>query len=65
MTNQEAELIDRFVCFLIVENCEGCTECEPRLSPDWSPDLVCCEEGRAKWFMKMAARFKQIGGDTK
>lgn len=45
--------IDNFVDFLITENCEGCTECDPRLE-----DFACCEAGRAKWFLKMAEKFK-------
>ena len=52
------EIIDKFVDFLIRENCQGCTECEPRLDPDWSPSLACCEEGWAKWLLDCAERFK-------
>lgn len=53
----EAE-IDNFVSFLIRENCEGCKECEPRLSTDWKPKFACVEEGRAKWLLSMAEKYK-------
>ena len=57
---ENADVIDQFVDYLIKENCEGCTECEPRASADWKPNFACCEEGRAKWFMEMAKRFKEM-----
>ena len=50
--------IDDFVSFLIEQNCEGCKECEPRLSADWTPNLACVEEGRAKWLLAMAKEYK-------
>ena len=52
------EIIDKFVDFLITELCEGCTECEPRLDPDWKPNFACVEEGRAKWLINMAEKWK-------
>lgn len=55
------ELIDRFVDFLIEENCEGCTECDPKLSEDCAA-VFCCEQGRANWLMSMGEVFKyEIG----
>lgn len=48
--------IDKFVEYLILELCQGCTECEPRLSDDWT-DVVCLNQGKAKWLMEMAERF--------
>lgn len=53
------EIIDKFVNFLIEENCQGCTECEPRLDTDWFPNFACCEEGTAKWLLDCAERFKK------
>lgn len=53
------EVIDRFVAFLIKENCQGCTECEPRINPDFFPGHACKCEGEAKWFMAMASEFKE------
>lgn len=56
--------IDKFVDFLIRENCEGCQECEPKLSNAFYPkvvcaeNVVCVEEGRAKWLLKMAEKYK-------
>jgi len=50
--------IDNFVSFLIRENCEGCKKCEPRLSTDWNPNFACVEEGRAKWLLAMAEKYK-------
>lgn len=50
--------IDNFVSFLIRENCGGCKECEPRLSTDWMPNFACVEEGRAKWLLDMAEKYK-------
>lgn len=50
--------IDQFVDFLIRENCEGCEECDPRLSNKWKPNFACVEEGRAKWFIEMAEKWK-------
>lgn len=52
------EIIDKFVDLLITELCEGCTECEPRLDPDWKPNFVCCTEGKIKWLLDCAERFK-------
>lgn len=53
-----SDLIDSFVDYLIQETCQGCKDCEPRLSPEWSPDVVCLHEGYAKWLMDCARRFK-------
>ena len=50
--------IDNFVSFLIRENCDGCKECEPRLSTDGVANVVCVEEGRAKWLLHMAEKYK-------
>jgi len=50
--------IDKFVEYLIRENCEGCKECEPRLSSKWKPNFACVEEGRAKWLLTMAEKYK-------
>lgn len=59
MTKEESGLIDKFVCFLIRENCGGCNECDPRFDTRFFPEVsACCEEGRAKWFLEMAERFK-------
>ena len=55
---QATSEIDNFVSFLIRENCEGCKECEPRLSADWKPKFACVEEGRAKWLLSMANKYK-------
>lgn len=55
---QATSEIDNFVSFLIRENCEGCKECEPRLSADWKPKFACVEEGRAKWLLSMAEKYK-------
>lgn len=52
------DIIDKFVEFLINANCNGCKLCEPRLSKQWQK-TVCVEEGRAKWFLQMAAEFKK------
>lgn len=49
--------IDYFVEYLIKELCEGCTECEPRLSNKWT-DVVCVTQGRVKWLLEMKERFK-------
>jgi len=58
MTAEHENLIDRFVEYLIIENCEGCKLCEPRLSSDWS-NVVCMNEGETKWLMHMAENFKK------
>jgi len=65
MNEQIKNAIDQFVEFLIKENCEGCEECEPRLPNAFSraKGLVCCEEGRAKWFLQKAEEF--INGNRK
>lgn len=57
--------IDNFVSFLIRENCEGCKECEPRLSTDGGGNVVCMEEGRAKWLLYMAEKYKTERKETK
>ena len=58
MSNSEMKtLIDEFVSFLIFENCEGCTECDPRIDEDFFPGFACCEQGRCKWFMDKGKRF--------
>lgn len=59
MTKENEHIIDRFVNFLIAENCEGCKECEPRLSCEWKQGFACKEEGQAKWFMEMGKLFKE------
>lgn len=59
MTKEECELIDRFVDFLIKENCSGCDLCEPRLSNKWNPDIVCLNQGEANFFVDVARRFKE------
>ena len=53
--------IDLFVEFLIRENCDGCHECEPRLTMYQAVKggLICCEQGRTQWFLKMAEEFKK------
>lgn len=56
---QPEDEIDRFVDFLISENCEGCKECEPRFEGEWRPHFACVEEGRAKWLLEMAKRYKE------
>ena len=55
-----SDLIDRFVDYLITENCEGCKQCEPRLSTRWSNGVICAAEGEAKWLLDMAERFKEV-----
>ena len=62
LRKEVAEKIDKFVDFFILNNCGGCTECEPRLSSDWFPNMACCEEGRAKWFLQMSEEFKKQEG---
>lgn len=57
MTDDQKKLIDKFTNFLIRENCEGCKECDPRFDVRFF-DVICCEEGRAKWLLEMAERFK-------
>ena len=54
-----SNIIDKFVDFLITENCEGCGECEPRLSEAWS-NVCCVEAGKAKWLLEQANRFKEM-----
>lgn len=54
---EKAKLIDGFVEFLIREECQGCTECEPRLPADWKPNFACISEGYAKHFMDCGERF--------
>lgn len=49
--------LDRFVEFLIKELCEGCTECEPKLSTAFQPDIACCVEGEIKWLLDAKKRF--------
>lgn len=51
-------LIDDFVEFLIRENCEGCELCEPRLAAQWKPNFACVNEGRTKWLLDEAERYK-------
>ena len=48
--------IDDFVEYLIKEICEGCTECEPRLSNQWS-DVICVTQGQVKWLYQMKAQY--------
>lgn len=48
--------IDAFVDFLIMENCDGCSECEPRLPQEWANN-ICVEEGRAKWLLEKKQEF--------
>lgn len=55
--NDLKSIIDEFVSFLILENCEGCTECEPRIDDDFFPNFACVEQGRAKWLMDEGKRF--------
>ena len=57
--------IDDFVEYLIREICEGCTECEPRLSNQWS-DVICATQGQVKWLQQMRDQYKlaKHGGDT-
>lgn len=50
-------MLDRFVDFIIIENCQGCKECEPRLSEQWS-NVVCVDKGFANWIMHEAEIFK-------
>ena len=50
--------IDRFVEYLISELCQGCTECEPRLSDEWN-ETVCLHQNDAKWMMEMAKNFQK------
>ena len=54
--------IDEFVDFLITETCEGCRECEPRSNCEFP--IACVEEGRAKWLLAMAKRWKERNGRT-
>ena len=56
MTKEE---LDRFVNYIIAEKCEGCTECEPRLSSAWKPNFACCIEGEAKWLIERAKEYAQ------
>lgn len=52
--------IDNFVAFLISNICEGCKQCNPMLPSEMMPDnLVCVEEGRAKWLLAMAREYKK------
>lgn len=51
--------IDSFVDHLIKEQCQGCTECEPRLPSDWKPNFAYIQEGYAKWLLDEAERFKK------
>ena len=57
--SDDGTIIDRFVEFLIKENCQDCTECEPRLDSDFYPGMVCLHEGEAKWMLDCAERFKR------
>lgn len=50
--------IDNFVEYLIKELCEGCIECEPRLSRQWPSEVVCITEGQIKWLLEMKERYK-------
>lgn len=50
--------IDKFVEYLISELCQGCTECEPRLSDEWN-ETVCLHQNDAKWMMEMAKNFQK------
>ena len=59
MEQSDVALIDEFINYLIKENCEGCTDCEPRASDDWNRQTVCINQGRAKWLMDAAERFKE------
>ena len=54
------DTVDRFVEHLIRELCEGCTECEPRLPAaiGQPQGFACCTEGKVKWLMSQAERFK-------
>lgn len=50
--------LDKFVDFLIKEMCEGCEECEPKLSSEFKPNFACCTEGQVKWLLDMKKRFQ-------
>lgn len=64
MTKEKSDLIDEFVYFIIRENCGGCNECDARLDKNFFWEVsACCEEGRAKWFLEMAERFKAESED--
>ena len=56
--SDDGTIIDRFVEFLIKENCEGCEECEPRLDSDFYPGMACLHEGECKWMLDCAEQFK-------
>ncbi len=49
--------IDEFVNYLIKEMCEGCEECEPKLSAAFKPNFACCTEGRVKWLLDVKEEF--------
>lgn len=56
--------IDKFVAYLIAEECEGCTLCEPRLEGYFlkgaEGGVVCCvSEGRIKKLLELAEEFKK------
>ena len=56
------DIIDDFVDFLITEQCQGCTECEPRLPSKWKPGFACCIQGIAKDFMEQGKQYKAERG---
>ena len=51
----EEELLLQFVNFLISEECEGCTSCDP-LSEE-KRLVACYVEGRAKWYVSEVKEF--------
>jgi len=54
--------IDKFVAYLIAEECEGCTLCEPRLEGSFVKgveNVACVSEGRIKKLLELAEEFKK------
>lgn len=50
--------IDKFVAYLIAEECEGCDLCEPRLE-GFREGVACVSQGRVSWFLKKAEEYKK------
>lgn len=58
----DEKLLMKFVHFLISEECEGCSECDP-LSEDKCP-VACYVEGRAKWYVNEVKEFVKRTSDN-
>lgn len=50
--NPIEDLIMEYINFIISEECEGCTDCNPL-----SDIRACYVEGRAKWYVVMLNKF--------